>query len=54
MLLLMITSKPNLVMHSRIRLSHDPNCHHQIVLQKAISQLVLVWYYQQADTDLVK
>ena len=58
---LIVTSQPNLVMHSGVHLSLHPNCHHQIVFAKFNLTVFypppykrLVWHYQQTNTDLLK
>ena len=55
------STQPKLVMDSGVHLSLHLNCHHQIVFSKfkltvfdPSSYKWLVWYYQQAHTDLIK
>ena len=58
---LIFTSQPNLVMHSGVQPSLHPNCYHQVIFAKFNLFIFypppckrLVWYYQQANTDLIK
>ena len=58
---LIFTSQPNVVMHSGVQPSLHPNCYHEVIFAKFNLFIFypplckgLVWYYQQANTDLIK
>ena len=58
---LIFTSQPNLVVDFGIHPSLHENCHHQLIYSKFDLKIFYsspyertVWYYQQADTELIK
>ena len=58
---LIFTLQPNIVVESGVHSSLHPNCHHQIIFAKfnliiyyPPQYLRKVWYYKEANADLIK
>ena len=58
---LIFTSQPNIVVKSSVHPFLHPNCHHQIIFAKFNLKIYYqppylrkVWYYKEANADLIK